>query len=255
MIKFFRQIRQTIIMENNKASRPATPAGRYFKYAVGEIILVVIGILIALQINNWNEKRKQEDKTQNYYRQLLEDLHKDKVFVNQTIAKFEDQRKAYNDYLKTFNESSLTKEEMHRALLQLNSESYALDFNTSTIQALQNRGERGVIPPRLRNKLVDLKRQQEKIARDESLDNRGKTGVAERLSMLMGASSLGQRLSKQPELRASLGIDNNQNDIILGLEAMQDWMHFSESKSIRLLKELLEEIKILEGLIKVKLKE
>ncbi|WP_282041917.1 DUF6090 family protein [Winogradskyella flava] len=33
--------------------------GRYFKYAIGEIILVVIGILIALQINNWNEYRKQ----------------------------------------------------------------------------------------------------------------------------------------------------------------------------------------------------
>jgi hypothetical protein len=33
--------------------------GKYFKYAIGEIILVVIGILIALQINNWNEARKK----------------------------------------------------------------------------------------------------------------------------------------------------------------------------------------------------
>lgn len=32
--------------------------GKYFKYAIGEIVLVVIGILIALQINNWNESRK-----------------------------------------------------------------------------------------------------------------------------------------------------------------------------------------------------
>ena len=56
MIKFFRKIRQNLIMEN-KTSKPALPAGRYFKYAIGEIALVVIGILIALQINNWNERR------------------------------------------------------------------------------------------------------------------------------------------------------------------------------------------------------
>ena len=50
MIKFFRNIRKDL-MEKNKTSR-------YIKYAIGEIILVVIGILIALQINNWNENRK-----------------------------------------------------------------------------------------------------------------------------------------------------------------------------------------------------
>jgi sensor domain CHASE-containing protein len=38
--------------------------GKYLKYAIGEIILVVIGILIALQINNWNEQRKQKNLEQ-----------------------------------------------------------------------------------------------------------------------------------------------------------------------------------------------
>ncbi|WP_204346702.1 hypothetical protein [Psychroserpens algicola] len=51
MIKFFRNIRQNLLSEGK--------TGKYFKYAIGEIILVVIGILIALQINNWNEKRKE----------------------------------------------------------------------------------------------------------------------------------------------------------------------------------------------------
>ena len=50
MIKFFRKIRQNLLVENK--------TGKYFKYAIGEIVLVVIGILIALQINNWNEMRK-----------------------------------------------------------------------------------------------------------------------------------------------------------------------------------------------------
>ena len=49
MIKFFRHIRKSLIEENKM--------GKYFKYAIGEILLVVIGILIALQINNWNQKR------------------------------------------------------------------------------------------------------------------------------------------------------------------------------------------------------
>jgi hypothetical protein len=49
MIKFFRKIRQNLIIENKTS--------KYFKYAIGEIILVVIGILIALQLNNWNTDR------------------------------------------------------------------------------------------------------------------------------------------------------------------------------------------------------
>lgn len=52
MIKFFRSIRKNLLNEGKTT--------KYFKYAIGEIILVVIGILIALQINNWNEDRKYE---------------------------------------------------------------------------------------------------------------------------------------------------------------------------------------------------
>ena len=66
MIKFFRKIRQNLLMENK--------TGKYFKYALGEIILVVIGILIALQVNNWNEGEKLR-KTQNaYLKQLATDV-------------------------------------------------------------------------------------------------------------------------------------------------------------------------------------
>ncbi|MGZ0016363.1 DUF6090 family protein [Yeosuana sp. AK3] len=50
MIKFFRRIRKKLIEQGKTAN--------YLKYAIGEIVLVVIGILIALQINNWNENRK-----------------------------------------------------------------------------------------------------------------------------------------------------------------------------------------------------
>ncbi|MDT0559634.1 DUF6090 family protein [Ichthyenterobacterium sp. W332] len=62
MIKLFRKIRYNL-MEQNKT-------GKYFKYAIGEIILVVIGILIALQINNWNQNRLNSNQEQQILLQL-----------------------------------------------------------------------------------------------------------------------------------------------------------------------------------------
>ena len=66
MIKFFRKIRYSL-MEQNKTSK-------YFKYAIGEVVLVVIGILIALSINNWNEDRKERNKEVSYLKNLKVDL-------------------------------------------------------------------------------------------------------------------------------------------------------------------------------------
>ena len=65
MIKFFRRIRQNLIMENKTS--------KYFKYAIGEILLVVIGILLALQINNWNENRINANKET----AILANIHKE----------------------------------------------------------------------------------------------------------------------------------------------------------------------------------
>lgn len=71
MIKFFRQIRKDL-MEQNKTSR-------YLKYAVGEIVLVVIGILIALSINNWQQEKQNNKLEQRYVDDLVNDLKKDSV--------------------------------------------------------------------------------------------------------------------------------------------------------------------------------
>ena len=59
---------------------------KYFKYAMGEIILVVFGILIALQINNWNENRKNHQKEVQLAKQLLEDAKADSVFFQSRIT-------------------------------------------------------------------------------------------------------------------------------------------------------------------------
>lgn len=72
MIKLFRNIRRNLLNEGKTS--------RYFKYAIGEIILVVIGILIALQINNWNELQKQKNQETIY----LQNLHTD--VMSQIVA-------------------------------------------------------------------------------------------------------------------------------------------------------------------------
>jgi hypothetical protein len=58
---------------------------KYLLYAIGEIVLVVIGILIALQINNWNESRKVNNTAKILAISLIEDLNKDVSFLTETI--------------------------------------------------------------------------------------------------------------------------------------------------------------------------
>ncbi|MEM6516347.1 MAG: hypothetical protein AAF688_09200 [Bacteroidota bacterium] len=82
MFKIFRQIRYKLMSEK----LPVTKTGktsRYLKYAMGEIILVVIGILIALQINNWNEDRKNKITEANYYCRILDDFLLNEKLVNE----------------------------------------------------------------------------------------------------------------------------------------------------------------------------
>ena len=81
MIKLFRKIRYDL-MEKNNTGKPALPAGRYFKYAIGEIVLVVIGILIALQINNWNEEKKARLRSLTLLENLVGEIKQDSIYFD-----------------------------------------------------------------------------------------------------------------------------------------------------------------------------
>ncbi|WP_412561468.1 DUF6090 family protein [Winogradskyella sp. MIT101101] len=75
MIKFFRHIRQSMINQNRTK--------KYLLYAIGEIILVVIGILIALQINNWNENRKTDNDFRDKLVLIKSELNQDIAFYQE----------------------------------------------------------------------------------------------------------------------------------------------------------------------------
>ena len=77
MIPFFRKIRKKMADDN----RPL----QYARYAIGEIVLVVIGILIALQINTWNEERKSKKATMVYMDRLIDELKSDTIMLSDHI--------------------------------------------------------------------------------------------------------------------------------------------------------------------------
>lgn len=78
MIKLFRNIRKNLLREGKTSN--------YVKYAIGEIVLVVIGILIALSINNWNESRKASNQEQDYLISLKEEFQYNKSMLQQVMA-------------------------------------------------------------------------------------------------------------------------------------------------------------------------
>lgn len=77
MIKFFRKIRQNLLSEGK--------TGKYLKYAIGEIVLVVIGILLALQINTWNQHRINHDVELKLLKDLKTDLKTDLKNLSEKI--------------------------------------------------------------------------------------------------------------------------------------------------------------------------
>lgn len=110
---------------------------KYFKYAIGEIVLVVIGILIALQINNWNENRINKQKTIGYLNSLLEDIKSDVISYKGNITNYKtslknNKRILVNEDYKTLDGDSI---------ILLVSGYYEVDRTTSqTYEKIKNAG-------------------------------------------------------------------------------------------------------------------
>jgi len=83
MINFLRKLRR---------KESGNGLGSYFFYALGEIVLVVVGILIALSINNWNEERKHQQQLRNIFLTLKDDIHNDLDNVNAVLEYYEGYR-------------------------------------------------------------------------------------------------------------------------------------------------------------------
>jgi len=91
MIKFFRKIRQQLLAENK--------TGKYLKYAIGEVLLVVIGILIALQINNWNQTRLNRSFEVTMLREIKSSLEQDFNYYDGFKSRVERKRQGIQELL------------------------------------------------------------------------------------------------------------------------------------------------------------
>ena len=140
-------------MNQNKTSK-------YLKYAIGEIVLVVIGILIALQINNWNETRKARIKSVEYHTRLIEDLDRTITTsrnLNETAVKVLTSIKHTIDILlskKIPDEND--KKQIDYALIWILRFNYQFS-EQSTFEEMKSNGEMGLIYNlETRNNLVNF---------------------------------------------------------------------------------------------------
>ena len=171
MIKFFRKIRQNLLMENK--------TGKYFKYAIGEIILVVIGILIALQINNWNEKRKIQSNQENYLTLLkteaennLKEIRNTKNEVSEMNMK---QIVLYN--LINIKQDTVTEKHLSESLFRIISGFYKFKYENSALSDLKSSGNlKNVLNDSLRKYLIALEPLviEVQIQEDAVIDSRDK---------------------------------------------------------------------------------
>jgi hypothetical protein len=132
MIKFFRRIRKKLLDEGNLK--------RYLIYAIGEILLVVIGILIALQINNWNEDRKSRDQEVQYLERLVTDLTADDMYLAERVKNAEEEVLINKRFIDHVYEIQQDEEEYRELVKSLRWSTRHLVLQNSTYAELSNSG-------------------------------------------------------------------------------------------------------------------
>ncbi len=233
MIKFFRKIRQNLLSEGK--------TGKYFKYAIGEIILVVIGILIALQINNWNENRKSNVTKHDYYNQLLQDLKKDTDYIKGNIVIIDSNIVLYDNYMKGFQNQDINPKIVLYNLTKLNPEFNYFGFKTNTIETLQSTGDIKLIPTEIRNKLIDLKNAQNFLIKATS--NNDAVYLRDLTSVVnLGYAPNFNFLTKKNKIIEDLNVENNIPEMVLKLNGAYLLKNFTEKLAERHLKAMLLEI-------------
>lgn len=149
MFKFFRKIRQNLLSEGRTT--------KYLKYAIGEIILVMIGILLALQVNNWNEIQKEQKRELAYLKRLQEDVAGDLEHLNLNVDFYKKVFASGNTVLNYTDENDLNNESHWQILVSFfhASQIWPLIPTSSTYDELKSSGDLSLINSiSLRNNLA-----------------------------------------------------------------------------------------------------
>ncbi|WP_445383676.1 DUF6090 family protein [Robiginitalea sp. IMCC43444] len=148
MIAFFRRIRQQLLSKNH--------ISRYLLYAIGEIALVMIGILLALQVNNWNEEQKERKREISYLQRLQENLNTDLEILDLNLAFYAqvfDYGQVALDYSNGIQNNSTSDWEVLVSFFHA-SQIWPVIASASTYEELKSAGELSLIQStELRNKM------------------------------------------------------------------------------------------------------
>lgn len=160
MIKFFRKIRQQLVAQNR--------VSKYMIYAVGEIILVVIGILIALQINNSNDLKKTKARELHYLENIKTDLQINMLELDKYIETRTNCIQAANTILEHFEGKPITDPSEFNAL-GISIYSWQKFYqNNNTYQELLNSGNLALISnDSIKNKLMNMESLYKKMKSEE----------------------------------------------------------------------------------------
>ena len=152
MLRFFRQIRQRLLTDNKFS--------KYLLYAVGEILLVVIGILFALQVNSWTEAKKLKATERDTYSSLLTSLRKDSLELVRIIDLQSKSLDAQNKIINTTADSLLqemTTEQISELLFNAHNGGYSFFPKYGTYNSLiSNKGIDIIRSESIKSELIDL---------------------------------------------------------------------------------------------------
>lgn len=148
MLPFYRKIRKKLLADSKLK--------KYLTYAIGEILLVVIGILIALQINNWNEERKERIKTNGYIENIINDLYTDIQNINNLITHANNQTNEIDSFHVSISQEQVNISSALDKALTLHTPFYRYFPVNQTFLDMQSSGNSALLSKTQRNALIEL---------------------------------------------------------------------------------------------------
>jgi len=162
MINIYRKVRKELAAENKPK--------KYLRYAIGEILLVVIGILIALQINNWNEENNRKRSAEQHLKSLQKNIKEDLVQLEQ-LKLITDTTLVYSN--------SLTRQFKTLDPIDSNTSLYitslvlerSLSPNKSSLESLNTSGQLAYLSEKIQSQIFNYYNLLEKIEKREEISN------------------------------------------------------------------------------------
>lgn len=222
MISFFRKVRQKLLTENKFS--------KYLIYAIGEIVLVMIGILLALQVNNWNELQKNEKIESVFLEDFSNDLKSDIKTLQAAISQNNERILATDSILSILSfKDELTSLELIEFAgynISLTSESYFIPEKSAIRQFESSNGGEIISSKELKDKLFRYYGFNERVEQnmEKSIQLYQHNFITKGISQVMLAGNV---------LKTQIGSDFNRPDLQLNdLRDNSDYLYSVLSKQV-----------------------